>query len=118
MNPFPGKKSVVVVDNCSIHHDPQVKDLIEGECGAYKLPQSCVMHLSDCEVGALLLYLPPYSPDLNPIEEAFSCIKASLRRNNKHYVDASKLPWLIHEAIASITPDMSLGWFADCGYVP
>lgn len=75
-------------------------------------------YLSDHEVGARLLYLPPYSPDLNPIEEAFSCIKASLRRNSKYYTDASKLPWLIHEAAASITPDMALGWFADCGYVP
>lgn len=33
LNPFPGKKSIVVVDNCSIHHDPQVKELIEDECG-------------------------------------------------------------------------------------
>ena len=74
--------------------------------------------MPDRESGALLLYLPPYSPDLNPIEEAFSSIKTSLRRNNKHYTDASKLPWLIHEAAASITPEMALGWFADCGYVP
>ena len=36
LNPFPGKKSVVVTNNCSIHHDPQVKELIEGECGMYK----------------------------------------------------------------------------------
>ena len=64
------------------------------------------------------MYLPAYSPDLNPIEETFSCIKASLRRKNKYYTDASKLPWLIHEAVSSITPDMALGWFADCGYVP
>jgi len=35
LNPFPGKKSIVVVDNCSIHHDPQVKELIEGECGMF-----------------------------------------------------------------------------------
>jgi hypothetical protein len=36
LNPFPGKKNIVVIDNCSIHHDPQVKELIEDECGMYR----------------------------------------------------------------------------------
>ena len=53
MQPFPDKHSVVIMDNCSIHHVAEVKDLIE-------------------DAGILLLFLPPYSPDYNPIEELFS----------------------------------------------
>ncbi len=52
---------IVVMDNLSAHKGDRVRELIE-ECG--------------CE----LLYLPPYSPDLNPIEEAFSKIKGILRK--------------------------------------
>ena len=52
---------VVVMDNLSSHKGPRVRELIEGR-------------------GCELLYLPPYSPDLNPIERAFSKLKASLRR--------------------------------------
>ena len=48
--PFPGQNSIIIMDNCSIHHIQEVKDLL----------------------GVLLMYLPPYSPDFNPIEELFS----------------------------------------------
>ena len=53
--PFDGHNphSVVILDNCSIHHIPEIVHMIQ-------------------EVGALVHFLPPYSPDLNPIEEAFS----------------------------------------------
>lgn len=53
--PFNGtnSRSVVVLDNASIHLVPEVESLIE-------------------ETGAIAIYLPPYSPDLNPIEECFS----------------------------------------------
>ena len=66
--------------------------------------------------GARLIYLPPYSPDFNPIEEAFSFIKAWLRRHEAWYTHSDQLPWLIHTAIAEITPEIALGWFSDCGY--
>jgi len=57
MLPFDGSnaKSIVIMDNCSIHHVQEVKDLFS-------------------VAGILVLYLPPYSPDLNPIEMAFSYI--------------------------------------------
>jgi len=48
--------SIVIMDNCSIHHVQEVEDVIQ-------------------QSGILLLFLPPYSPDLNPVEEAFSYIK-------------------------------------------
>ena len=52
---------VVVMDNLSSHKGSRVRELIE-------------------ERGCTLMYLPPYSPDLNPIEEAFAKLKALLRR--------------------------------------
>jgi transposase len=74
--------------------------------------------ITDFTIGARLIYLPPYSPDLNPIEEAFSFIKAWLRRNQHLYTDSDQIPMLTHEAIRNITPEIALGWFADCGYIP
>jgi hypothetical protein len=68
--------------------------------------------------GARLVYLPPYSPDLNPIEEAFSSIKAWLRRHEGDFEHERQLPWLIHQAVASVTAADAIGWFGDCGYLP
>ncbi len=56
---------IVVMDNLSSHKGSRVRELIEG--------RGCELH-----------YLPPYSPDLNPIEEAFAKIKALLRRLEAH----------------------------------
>ncbi|KAJ6594982.1 hypothetical protein B0H10DRAFT_1829474, partial [Mycena sp. CBHHK59/15] len=63
-----------------------------------------------------LVYLPPYSLDFNPIEEAFSSIKAFLRRHEGEFTP-EKLPWLITQAVVQITPEMAEGWFEDCGYM-
>ncbi|KIO15671.1 hypothetical protein M407DRAFT_86872, partial [Tulasnella calospora MUT 4182] len=66
-----------------------------------------------------LVYLPPYSPDFNPIELAFSSIKAHLRENS-HQVQsvlmgkkADAIPALIllHDAIYTVTPKKAYGWF-------
>ncbi len=58
--------------------------------------------------------MPPYSPDLNPIEEAFSKVKALLKkaaaRTKEALIDA------IAEALAAVTPEDAAGWFAHCGY--
>ena len=53
MQPFPNKRSIIVMDNCSIHHVQEVKDFIES-------------------MGIVIFFLPPYSPDYNPIEELFT----------------------------------------------
>ena len=68
-------------------------------------------------VGARLVYLPPYSPDFNPIEEPFSAIKASLRRNEYRFTNDEELPLLIHQAASEISADDAIGWFGDCGYL-
>lgn len=62
MNPFPGPRSVLVMDNVATHHSPYVKEMCD-------------------KAGVRIAYLPPYSPDLSPIEESFSVLKAWMRRN-------------------------------------
>ena len=68
------------------------------------------------ERGARLLFLPPYSPDFNPIEHAFSKVKQFLRRAAARTDDALRAAtWA---AFAIITPTDIAGWFANCGYAP
>jgi hypothetical protein len=63
-------------------------------------------------IGCKLVYLPPYSPDYNPIEQAFSSIKAFLRR---HWYNSSLLT--ISQACIRITGTMTSGWFGASGYM-
>ena len=83
------------MDNLSVHKSKRVERLIE-------------------RAGATLLFLPPYSPDLNPIEEAFSKVKGSLRkagaRTREALVEASG------RALDTITHEDLRGFFSDCGY--
>lgn len=60
--PFPGRRSVVIMDNCSTHHSERVRRMFE-------------------VAGVRLMYLPPYSPDYNPIELSFHLLKQWLRRH-------------------------------------
>ncbi len=74
---------VVIADNLSSHKVAGVQDAIEA-------------------VGAKLVYLPPYSPDLNPIEKFFARLKARLRQAAKRAVDAL---WTeIGELLDTVTP--------------
>ena len=70
-------------------------------------------------VGALVHFLPPYSPDLNPIEEAFSKVKGYLKANDMaiQAVPDSELEDFILAGFASITPEDRYGWFRHSGYV-
>lgn len=66
---------------------------------------------------AKLVFLPPYSPDWNPIEQAFHFIKAWLRR---HHADASHMdtiPWLFYRATEEITPELVEEWARNSGYI-
>ncbi|TFK19540.1 hypothetical protein FA15DRAFT_562640, partial [Coprinopsis marcescibilis] len=63
-----------------------------------------------------LVYLPPYSPDFNPIEQGFHSIKSWLRRHEGLAVNADVRPWLIHQARESISSEMACGWIKNCGY--
>jgi transposase len=66
------------------------------------------------KTGARLLYLPPYSPDFNPIEQAWSKIKQILRSAKARTLKA--LESAIAEALTDITADNAAAWFGHCGY--
>src|SRR6267154_3269076 len=81
MNPWPQRNSVIVMDNASIHKFEELELMIKNRyvtehIGLKKKILTCVGIR-----GMHLVFLPAYSPDLNPIEEAFSAIKAWIRRN-------------------------------------
>jgi len=66
--------------------------------------------------GAKLIYLPPYSPDFNPIEQAFHSVKAWLRRHEAEAVLPEARPWLIQQATMSVTAEDAEGWILNSGY--
>jgi transposase len=88
---------IVVMDNLSIHKGVKVRNAIEAK-------------------GCQLLFLPSYSPDLSPIEEAFSKLKTALRRAGARTREA--LQEAICRALETITAHDALGWFTHCGYLP
>ena len=93
---------IVVMDNLSVHKSAWARELVEAE-GA------------EAE-GAEVLLLPPYSPDFNPIEEAFSKVKSVLRRAKARTLAA--LFEATHSAHGSVSAQDVRGFFGDCGYRP
>jgi len=91
------KGQVVVLDGLGAHRTEKVRELVQAR-------------------GADLLFLPSYSPDLNPIEEAFSKIKALVRKEGARMRDV--LVEAIGRALAAVTPEDAAGWFAHAGYWP
>lgn len=84
MNPYPGKKSVLVVDNARIHVNDGLKGLLHdaGECWTKVSPRVYAADASGLSpTGCILVYLPPYTPTLNPIEKVFSSFKRHLQRH-------------------------------------
>jgi transposase len=65
-------------------------------------------------VGAELRFLPPYSPDLNPIEKAFSKLKSKLRAAGKRTIP--ELESYLGEVLDTFSPDECANYFASCGY--
>lgn len=86
---------VVVMDNLAPHKSEPTLELIT-------------------RAGAKVLFLPAYSPDLNPIEKMWSKIKALLRTAEARTIE--DLNQAIGRALAQVTPADALGWFTSCGY--
>jgi transposase len=87
---------IVIADNLSAHKAAGVQEAIAAK-------------------GARLLYLPPYSPDLNPIERCWSKIKTCLRAAKARTREA--LDEAVTRALATVTGADARAWFAHCGYV-
>jgi transposase len=95
LGPTLKRGDIVLMDNNPIHKLDDIEDAIEA-------------------VGAWVLFLPTYSPDLNPIENCWSKVKSRLRA-----LKPRTLPALLDalvEAFSSITQQDILGWFQHCGY--
>ena len=86
---------VVVMDNLSSHKRAEVRAALEG-------------------VGCTLLYLPPYSPDLNPIELAYAKLKALLRKARERTV--AGLETFLGNAVDAFSPQECPNYFRHCGY--
>jgi len=84
---------VVVMDNLRAHYDEESIKLIE-------------------RIGARVLFLPPYSPDFNPIEKMWSKIKSILRKLKAR--SQKELSEAIAKAFKSVTPADATGWFSSC----
>jgi transposase len=115
MNPYPQDKSILILDNCAIHKTRALREIVEGS-------------------GQVLLFLPPYSPDFNPIEESFSCgmslyivciqtvahifaVKHWIRKN-WHKLQVAEYPEVtLLESSAAVTAEKSRGWFVHSGYI-
>jgi transposase len=71
MNPWPDDRSILVLDNCRIHHNDALVELFANS-GVYMCHIQFLFPSHVCFQGCILAYLPPYSPDLTPIEESYS----------------------------------------------
>ena len=87
---------IVICDNLGAHRDAEAQKLIEAR-------------------GAQLRFLPPYSPDLNPIEAMWSKVKASLRAAKARTSESLLLA--IQEALNSVSASDAQGFFRHCGYM-
>ena len=88
---------IVIMDNLPAHRGTDIRTAIE-------------------DAGASLIYLPPYSPDFNPIENAFAKLKAFLRKAAARSIEAL---WdAIREALPTFTPVECANYFTATGYEP
>lgn len=94
--PFLKRGDIVIADNLNVHKSENVKRLLES-------------------AGVSYIFLPPYSPDLNPIEKMWSKIKQYLRGIKAR--TREELEAAIASALEMVTAKNARGWFAACGYI-
>ena len=91
--------SVIIMDNASIHHVEEVSDIVENQ------------------LGARLIFLPPYSPDLNPAEEVFSKVKSLMKKNNLLFQSCTETRLLITVAFSMVTREDCISYVHHSGYL-
>ena len=102
LKPFDGSNehSIVVMDNATIHHVDGIVNMIE-------------------EVGAMVMFLPPYSPDFNPIEALFSKLKKTIKWFEQELeADDMDLETVVYSSYCHITPQDCRNWITDAGIYP
>lgn len=98
VNPYPLHHSIVVMDNAKIHHYKELEQAINGK-------------------GGILLFLPPYSPQLNPIEVGFSNVKRWIQRHAFHLME--RFPAMVLDAafqLCTARESIGLNLYSHCGY--
>jgi transposase len=96
MNPFPGRNSIIVLDNATVHHGGRLMEI--------------------CDAANVLIYLPPYSPDLNPIEKVFSVLKSQIKRHHL-LTSTDNNPDIIEAHMETmVTPCLMRNLFLGSGY--
>lgn len=90
-------RSVVVVDNASVHHINTVENRIH-------------------QTGAIVKFLPPYSPDLYPMEEVLSKLKLFLKHNQVAYTSTQSPSWILMMGFNTITAQDCIGYMRHSGY--
>lgn len=94
---YPSPKSILIMDNCTIHHTMEVKHFLES-------------------AGILVIFLPPYSPDYNPAEELFSYVKYYLKGHDEILQCINTPIDVLKSAFESVTASNCNAWISDCGY--
>lgn len=100
LNQFDGTNphSIIIMDNCSIHHVDSIQDIIE-------------------RAQSKIIYLPPYSPDLMPLEEVFSKVKSIMKDHDNLFQVFSAPRALIAMAFGQISPEDCIGYIHHSGYI-
>ena len=97
MNSYPGPNSVLVCDNAKVHKGRRVQQLCD-------------------EKGVMLIFLPPYCPELNPIELCFAAIKSCLRKSQAMSL-TSDPEWEVQQTAAEVmSRDLCSSLYQHCGY--
>ena len=99
MNPYDGDSdnSILILDNYSIHYVESVLTLLQ-------------------QSGILTIFLPPYSPDLNPIELTFSYLKKYLQEHDEETQATNNLSNVLKSALDSVSGEYCSKWMSNCGY--
>jgi transposase len=97
---FPGPKSVVVMDNARFHHSPRIQALFDA-------------------AGVVLEYLPPYLPDLNPIEQYFGDLKGWLKRHREEFKEVRLFKGVLERGIIDLGADLAraIAYFTHSGWI-
>jgi transposase len=95
---YPGVRSVIIMDNASIHKDRRIQEACD-------------------EVGVLLKFLPPYSPDFNPIEATFKDLKAWVKKNYRRVEEFEEFSDFLEYAVAQNCKGDARGHFRTSGYI-
>jgi transposase len=97
-SPYLGPRSVLILNNASIHKSKRLHELCE-------------------QYSVLLRFLPPYSPDFNPIEATFKDIKAWIKRNHRLVEQFESFDAFLHFAVSQVCGTHAGQHFIEAGYI-